>query len=61
MQKDVLYDSVEFWKSEKLGFSDIEAWENMQNVLLAIGLLPEPLDLEEAFTNQFVNEVLESK
>jgi NitT/TauT family transport system substrate-binding protein len=59
MQKNVLYDSVEYWKSEKIGYSDIEAWENMQEVLLAIGLLSEPLDLNQAFTNQFVNQVHE--
>jgi hypothetical protein len=46
---------MEYWRSETPGVSQPEAWENMQKVLLDIGMLTQPLDLIEAFTNQFVS------
>jgi len=54
VQKQVLEISVEQWRAERLGYSDPQAWENMQNVLLDMGLLAEPLDLNKAFTNEFI-------
>ena len=53
VQKTVLAKSIEMWKSDKPGWSNPAAWENMQNVLLGMGLLKEPLDLTAAFTNDF--------
>jgi hypothetical protein len=46
--------SIEQWKAERLGYSDPQAWANMQNVLLEAGLIPAELDLNKAFTNEFV-------
>ncbi len=37
-----------------MGYTDPAAWENMQQVLLEMGLLTQPLDLSKAFTNDFV-------
>ena len=54
VQMQVLLKSIEFWKSEKIGFSDPVAWSNMQDVLLEMGFLSEPLDIDEAYTNAFV-------
>lgn len=54
VQKQVLAASIEFWQAEKLGYSDPQAWENMQNVLLEMELLTTPLDLTKAFTNDFI-------
>ena len=54
IQKEVLARSIELWKAERIGFSDMAAWENMQNTLLKMGLLTKPLDLSKAFTNEFV-------
>lgn len=54
VQKEVLAASLDFWRAERLGFSQPAAWENMQSVLLEMGLLAEPLDLDAAYTNQFV-------
>ena len=54
VQKQILETSVEQWKAERLGYSDPQAWENMQNVLLDMGLITEKLDLNEAFTNEFI-------
>lgn len=54
VQKEVLARSIELWKAERVGYSDAKAWENMQEVLLKMGLLTKPLDLSKAFTNEFV-------
>ncbi|MEW5869803.1 MAG: ABC transporter substrate-binding protein [Chloroflexota bacterium] len=54
VQKEVLRSSIEFWRAERLGYSDRQAWENMQQVLLGMGMLAAPVDLEAAFTNAFV-------
>jgi len=54
VQKQVLTTSIEQWQTERLGYSDPQAWENMQNVLLDMGLLTEKLDLNKAFTNEFI-------
>lgn len=50
----VLEESLPFWQAERLGYSDAEAWENMQQVLLSMGLLDQPLVLDQAFTNTFL-------
>ena len=54
VQKQVLTTSIEQWQTTRLGYSDPQAWENMQNVLLDMGLLTEKLDLSKAFTNEFI-------
>ena len=54
VQKQVLTTSIEQWQAERLGYSDPQAWENMQTVLLDMGLLTEKLDLNKAFTNEFI-------
>jgi hypothetical protein len=54
VQKEVLARSIELWKAERLGFSEIKAWENMQDTLLKMNLLEEAFDIEKAFTNEFV-------
>ena len=54
VQQQVLATSITFWQAERLGYSDPVAWENMQQVLLNMGLLTEPLDASLAFTNQFI-------
>ena len=54
VQKQVLATSMEQWNAERLGYSDPQAWENMQDVLLEMGLITEEMDLSKAFTNEFV-------
>jgi len=54
VQKEILSTSIEMWRAEQLGYSDPQAWENMQNILLEMGLITEKMDLSKAFTNSFV-------
>ena len=54
VQSEILATSVRQWKAERLGYSDPQAWENMQTVLLEMGLITEELDLSKAFTNEFI-------
>ena len=53
-QKQVLSASIDLWKTNRLGYSDPQSWQNMQNTLLKMGLLKQPLDLTKAFTNEFI-------
>lgn len=54
VQLKVLTTSIEFWQAERIGFSDPQAWENMNDLLVKMELIPEPVDLGKAFTNEFV-------
>lgn len=54
-QMEVLRRSIELWRTDVLGRSDPQAWKNMQDTLLQMGLLKEPLDLGKAFTNGFID------
>lgn len=56
VQREILDTSIEFWVAEDPGFSRPEAWENMQEVLLEMGLLADPLDLAQAYSNEFLPE-----
>jgi len=60
IQRDVLEASLAFWRmkdsSQPLGLSDPQAWDNMQEVLLDMELLPNAIDIKQAFTNDFVDE-----
>lgn len=54
IQMQVLQKSIELWTSDTPGQSNVQAWENMLNVLLDMGMLTETQPVEDAFTNQFV-------
>lgn len=54
VQKQILATSIELWKADRVGYSDSQAWENMQDVLLKMGLITGKMDLNKAFTNEFV-------
>ncbi len=56
IQKEVLATSISLWQADPPGYADPAAWENMQAVLLEMGLIEAPVDLERAFTNRFVEE-----
>jgi NitT/TauT family transport system substrate-binding protein len=54
LQREVLAASIELWKADKLGFSNMEAWVNMNNLLINMKLLKKPLELTPMFTNEFL-------
>ena len=53
-QKQILALSIEIWNTGALGVSQPEAWENMQATLLDMGLLSGQLNLDEAYTNEYL-------
>ncbi|MDD5468473.1 MAG: ABC transporter substrate-binding protein [Anaerolineales bacterium] len=55
VQMEVLTASIAIWQSERLGYTNPQAWENMQQVLLGMGLIGAPLDLSKAYTNEFLD------
>lgn len=54
VQMQVLNTSIEFWKADRIGYSNPQAWENMNNLLVKMQLIPEAIDLSKAFTNEFI-------
>jgi NitT/TauT family transport system substrate-binding protein len=54
VQKQVLATSIEMWKTDQPGVTNPQAWENMQKVLLDMGLLTTSLDLSKAFSNDYL-------
>ena len=54
VQMQILETSIEQWKTDRPGYSNPQAWENMQNVLVGMGLVTEKTDLSKAYTNEFI-------
>ncbi len=54
VQMAVLTTSIELWKADRLGFSNPQAWVNMQDVLMNMGLLTQTQDLGKAYSNTFI-------
>jgi NitT/TauT family transport system substrate-binding protein len=54
IQKKVLLETLEFWKTDKPGESDPAAWRNMEATLRSMGLLTGNLDITQAFTNVYL-------
>jgi NitT/TauT family transport system substrate-binding protein len=53
-QKEILTRSIALWKTDRLGYSNPQAWQNMQDTLAKMGLLKQPLEVNKAFTNQYI-------
>jgi NitT/TauT family transport system substrate-binding protein len=53
VQKQVLAASIDVWNTARPGQSDPQAWANMNDLLVKMGLLTQPVELEKAFTNDF--------
>lgn len=54
LQKKILSASIALWQADPPGQSDPQAWENMQSVLMNMGSYSVPLDLSQAFSNDFI-------
>ena len=54
IQRQVLAASIPLWQTQKPGYSDLAAWQHMQDLLLQMNLLKKPIDLNAAFSNDFL-------
>ncbi len=55
VQREILRATIEYWQAKQMGTSDPQAWQNMHDLLLEMGLLQQTLSVEQAFSNQFVS------
>jgi NitT/TauT family transport system substrate-binding protein len=53
-QRQILAASIDLWKAPRPGWSNPQAWETMQATLVRMGQIRQPLDLSQAFTNEFI-------
>jgi NitT/TauT family transport system substrate-binding protein len=53
VQREVLKSSLALYQTDPYGYSNPQAWDNMQDVLLEMGLMKSEINLAEAFTNEF--------
>ncbi len=59
-RRGVLEASLPLWEADALGRTDPASWQQTQELLIEMGLLNGPLsDLDEAYTNQFIDNVTE--
>lgn len=56
IQTAVLEESIKFWESDRLGYSDPEAWRLSEEFMLEVGLAEPATETGEMFTNQFIGE-----
>jgi NitT/TauT family transport system substrate-binding protein len=54
VQFHVLLNTIDLWDADQLGFSALYSWEITQEILKTMGFVTEPIDLEKAFTNDFL-------
>ena len=54
-QMKVLLASIELYQTDPYGLSDAKSWENMQRVLLKMDLMKEEINLEDAYSNEFIH------
>jgi NitT/TauT family transport system substrate-binding protein len=54
VQLGVLMNSLDLWKADRLGYSDPAAWMLTLETLQAMGLVTSSVDLDKAFTNDYL-------
>ncbi len=54
IQFRVLLATIDLWDADRLGYSEANSWDVTQQVLIDAGFLEQPIDLNQAFTNEFV-------
>lgn len=53
-QQVVLNTSLNFWKSDRLGYNDPNAWQTSARFMQDVGMIQTAVDVSKAFTNEFV-------
>jgi len=56
VQQKVLGTAIEYWRGDPIGAIDRQAWENMNQLLVTMGLLDAPQDLDRAIDDAFLPE-----
>ena len=54
IQKEVLAESIKLWRVSTEKSDNASRWENMQQVLLDLGLMKAPIDLKGAYSDAFL-------
>ena len=54
IQKQVLNESIALWKADQPGFSQPEAWVNMQDILTQMGLVSGNVDVNQCYKNDLL-------
>ena len=54
VQKKVLTTSMGLWQASRQGYSQPQAWQNMQGIMVKMGLVQAALDVSKAYSNQFL-------
>lgn len=54
VQKKVLTTSMDLWQASRLGYSQPQAWQNMRDIMVKMGLVQAALDVTKAYSNEFV-------
>jgi NitT/TauT family transport system substrate-binding protein len=55
VQQAVLAASIALWNTEGANPDSLTRWSNMQDLLLRLGLMAEPIEIGEAFTHEFLD------
>lgn len=54
VQRQVLASSIELWRSDPLGVSSPQAWQDSVQFMSETGLLEKPVEADSLYTNEFV-------
>jgi NitT/TauT family transport system substrate-binding protein len=54
VQFEVLLNTIDLWDADHLGLADKASWEVTQKVLTDMKFVTTPIDIEKAFTNDFL-------
>lgn len=56
LQMEVLLTTIPLWTADQLGYADPESWETTQSILQTMGFVLDPINVGDAFTNDFLPE-----
>ena len=54
VQFEVLLNTIDLWDADRLGLADKASWDTTQKVLTDMKFVTTPIDVEKAFTNDFL-------
>ncbi len=55
-QRQVLDASIELWQTDQPGLSNTQDWQESVEFMRQTGLLEKPVDVDQLFTNQFIEK-----